>query len=133
MLSNNCLCLCTGVQYMLLFLALAVNSDRFRNFYVVKCSYSSRPFFALLLQHYKTAYSILFLDPQFVTSDVLSSHCRFVCGVFRSSLSLRITTKYTLEVSPGHRYVLCNPRTIHPQREDWLELVGRNLISNCIG
>ena len=44
------------------------------------------------------------------TSDVLSLHCRFGCGAFRSSLCLRITTKYTLEVSPDHRYVLCNPK-----------------------
>ena len=35
----------------------------------------------------------------------LSLHCRFVCGVFRSSPCLRITTKYTSEASPGHRYI----------------------------
>ena len=32
-------------------------------------------------------------------------HCRFVYGVFRSSLCLRIATKFILVASPGHRYV----------------------------
>ena len=40
MLSNNGLCLRIAAQYMLLFLVLAVNSDRFK-IYGVTCSYSS--------------------------------------------------------------------------------------------
>ena len=32
-------------------------------------------------------------------------HCRFVCGVFRSSPCLRIMTKFISGASPDHRYV----------------------------
>ena len=49
MLSNNGLhvCLCTAVQYVLLFLVLAVNSDWFQT-YGVTLSYSSRLFLCAL-------------------------------------------------------------------------------------
>ena len=46
MLTNNGLCLCTAVQYVL-FLVLMVNSTRFR-IYVVTRSYSSHTLSALV-------------------------------------------------------------------------------------
>ena len=47
MLSNNGLCLCAAVQYVLLFLVRFNNSDRFQ-IYGVTRSYSSRPFLCTL-------------------------------------------------------------------------------------
>ena len=47
MLSNNSLCLCAAVQYVLLFLVWINNSNRFQ-IYVVTRSYSSCPFLCTL-------------------------------------------------------------------------------------
>ena len=58
MLSNNVLRLHAAAQYVLLFLALAVNSDWFQ-IYEVTCSYSNHPFLCTLVHDIYTKLSVV--------------------------------------------------------------------------